>query len=439
MSDLTEVTMPSMGEGVVEATLVKWLKSPGDKVDKDEPLLEVATDKVDTEIPAPVAGVVTKFLFEEGATIKVNEVIATISSIGGAVASKEPTNLPSGSGESANSTKPVTFDGGSRMANSQADSLEATRLTNQKASPIVRKMAKEHNVDLSLVSGSGIGGRIVKKDLEVHMASGSKGQTSQARQTTGEDSSHVVLGRLQTQVQDGKEYLDGVLVRREKMSQMRRLIAEHMVQSVRTSPHVTTVFEMDLHKVESIRGQWKGRFLSEQGFKLTLTPFLLYATVAAIKRHPIVNCSVDGDAILHKSSINLGVAVALPHGLIVPVIKNAEDLSLLGIAKRLNDLAERARSKKLMADDVRGGTFSVTNPGMFGCITSNPIINQPQVAILGIGALEKKAVVINDMIGIRPKMYISLTFDHRVVDGEGGALFLKTLKEQLEGFDSEPI
>jgi 2-oxoglutarate dehydrogenase E2 component (dihydrolipoamide succinyltransferase) len=245
--------------------------------------------------------------------------------------------------------------------------------------------------------------------------------------------------RVQTTVVDGIEMMEGNPVRREKMTKMRRLIAEHMVESVRVSPHVTTVFEVDLHNVYEIREKHRAPFEAREGFKLTYTPFFIHAAVQAIKQHPIINVSLDGDDILWKQDINVGCAVALGNGLIVPVIKKAQDLNLTGVAHRLNDLVSRARSKKLMPEDVQGGTFSITNPGGFGSLTSNPIINQPQVAILGIGAVVKRPVVINDAITIRPMMMISLTFDHRVVDGEGGASYLATLKKILENYSEEPV
>jgi 2-oxoglutarate dehydrogenase E2 component (dihydrolipoamide succinyltransferase) len=236
-----------------------------------------------------------------------------------------------------------------------------------------------------------------------------------------------------------RETLDGVPVRRERMSKMRALIAEHMVRSVRTSPHVTTVFEIDMHRVSQIRTKAQAAFTAREGFGLTYTPFFVYAAVQALKRYPIVNVSVDGDDILWKDQINIGVAVAIEQGLIVPVIRDAGTLNVLGISRRINDLATRARTKKLLPEDVQGGTFSITNPGMFGSIVSTPIINQPQVAILSVGAIVKRPVVINDLIGVRPLVQVGLTFDHRVVDGEGGARFLAHLKETLENFDESSL
>jgi 2-oxoglutarate dehydrogenase E2 component (dihydrolipoamide succinyltransferase) len=301
-------------------------------------------------------------------------------------------------------------------------------------------MARDLNIDLGYVPGSGLNGRITKTDLEHFLASGGAAAMRESLSVAA-PVQHDALGkspRVQTQVVDGVETMEGVPVRREKMSKMRRLIAEHMVESVRVSPHVTTVFEVDLHKVFEIREHHREAFEKREGFKLTYTPFFIHAAIQAIKKHPIINVSLDGDEILWKEDINVGCAVALENGLIVPVIKKAQDLNLTGTARRLNDLVTRARSKKLLPEDVQGGTFSITNPGGFGSLTSNPIINQPQVAILGIGAVIKRPVVVDDSIAVRPMMLISLTFDHRVVDGEGGAKYLATLKEILENFSELP-
>jgi 2-oxoglutarate dehydrogenase E2 component (dihydrolipoamide succinyltransferase) len=308
-----------------------------------------------------------------------------------------------------------------------------------RSSPLVRKMAKEQNVDLRRVPGSGLNGRITRDDLVAWLASPAAftpvGGAPAAEQP--------LLAKVKTANSNGVETLEGVVVRREKMTKMRRLIAEHMVESVRTSPHVTTTFEIDLHKVVAMREKHKKAFAAKEGFNLTFTPILIRAAVEAIKKFPVVNVSVDGDEVLWKDSINIGCAVALGSegggGLIVPVIKNAEKKNLRDICVSLNDLATRARAKKLQADEVIGGTFSVTNPGGWGSITSNPIINQPQVAMLGIGAIVKRPVVIeNDQIVIRPMMMASLTFDHRVIDGEGGAMWLAEYKKILENWSEEP-
>lgn len=429
MANVTEVLMPLMGEGVHEATLTNWLVKEGGKVEKDSPLLELSTDKVDTEIPAPASGYLVKVQVQVGSVVKVNQLLAYIAdsadaSVSGA--SAKPAAAAAKAAETPKATAPVP--------SAQDSGAESVR-----SSPLVRKMAKDQGIDLAQVQGSGLHGRITKQDIlnfdgkasstPSAMASAPAKIAVQAHETHALSTTHA----------NGEELLEGVPVRREPMTRMRQLIADHMVESVRIAPHVTTVFEIDLHKIWAIREKYKDSFYKNEGFKLTLTHFFIHAAVQAIKKHPIVNTSVDGYDILWKKDINMGCAVAIDNGLIVPVIKNAGDLNLLGIARRLNDLIVRARGKKLKADDVQGGTFTVTNPGGWGSITSNPIINQPQVAILGIGAAVKRPVVVNDMIAIRPMMLMSLTFDHRAIDGEGGAKYLATLKEIIENYTDLPV
>jgi 2-oxoglutarate dehydrogenase E2 component (dihydrolipoamide succinyltransferase) len=425
-----------MGEGITEAVLVKWLKNHGESINEGDPMVEVSTDKVDTEIPSPASGKLSH-IAQEGATVKVNHVIATIAADGAAAEAPKaaatatatvppppgaPQHAPMGS---------VTAPPKPNGAPSISDDVQ----TNLRSSPVVRKMAKEKGLNLGDIAGTGLGGRITKRDLEAFLASD---QSSTPQVAAGHAPMHAPA-RLNVTTQNGIELLDGVPVRRQKMTHVRKLIADHMVESVRVSPHVTTVFEIDLDNVVKIREEYKREFQDREGFSLTYTPFLIHAAVLAIKEHPIVNTSLDGNEILFKDQINIGCAVAIKDGLIVPVIKNAGELNLLGIARRLNDLATRARTKKLNPDDVKGGTFSITNPGGFGSLTSNPIINQPQVAILGIGSIVKRPVVINDMIAVRPMILISLTFDHRVIDGEGGAKYLATLKQILENYQHKPI
>ncbi len=439
MTTSTEVLMPSMGEGITAATLVKWLKKVGEEVQKNEPLLEVSTDKVDTEIPAPASGFVVELFAKDGDEVAVNAVIATIAAEKGAAGAKASPAKAQGAGtkgvgdvEAPAGTSRADLAAAPAVGTAFAPAtLETPRPGATRSSPLVRKMAKAAGVDLTGVAGSGMGGRITKKDLEAHKTAPTK---ARAPATGGmPTASH---GRLETRKDGARELLDGVPVRRETMSKMRSLIAEHMVRSVRTSPHVTTVFEIDMHRVWKYREKVKAKFHEKEGFGLTFTPFFAWAATEAIKRHPIVNVSVDGHDILWKEEINLGIAVALDSGLIVPVIKNAGELNLLGIARRIHDLATRARAKKLSPDEVQGGTFSITNPGMFGSIVSSPIINQPQVAILSIGAVVKRPVVLHDdAIGVRPLVQIGLTFDHRAVDGEGGARYLASLKELLESFE----
>lgn len=426
---LTEVILPLMGEGVHEATLVRWLKKPGDAIKKGEALLEVSTDKVDTEIPSPQDGFVLSHLHSEGATLQVNQVIAHIGDSAQETASAKPTTA----------AKPAAAAPKANVTNAPASRQSATPAATGpvRSSPLVRKMAKDANIDLAQINGTGMNGRITKRDLE-DLAQRTTVASTQSLATIGSLPA-TVPAQLKTTMDQGQEFLEGVPVVREKMSRMRKLIADHMVESVRTSPHVTTVFEVDMHKVAQTRETYKDEFKKRHGFNLTYTSFIIHAAVQAIKEHPIVNVSLDGDDILYKKDINIGCAVAIPDGLIVPVIKRAQELSLMGIATRLNDLAQRARIKKLNPDEVKGGTFSITNPGGWGSIVSAPIINQPQVAILGIGAIVKRPVVVEDMIAIRPLMQVSLTFDHRVIDGEGGAKYLATLKSLLENCSESPL
>ncbi len=411
-----EILMPLMGEGVNEATLVKWFKKVGETVKKDEPLFQVSTDKVDTEIPSPSEGVVTEICADAGETVQVNQVLAVLNG---------------GEGKSTSATKPAVKKTASATVKTDRTSFtpqnHAASQDKLRSTPLVKKLAREMNISLYDVIGTGMNGRINKDDLLNFAVTGPKPQnTAQAPE---------LLARVNTEKKDGQEFLEGVPVRREKMSPMRKKIAEHMVQSVRTSPHVTTTFEVDMANIEKIRQTQRDSFLQKEGFKLTLTPFIVKCAIDAIKKYPVVNCSVDGDEILYKDDINIGCAVAIESGLIVPVIKKSQDLDFLGVARKLNDLVIRARSNKLTVDDVRGGTFSITNPGIFGSITSNPIISQPQVAILGVGAIVRRPVVtLNDKIEIRPLMMVSLTFDHRVVDGEGGAKYLAAFKEIAENF-----
>jgi len=427
-----------MGEGVNEATLVKWLKKVGEKVAKDEPLVEVSTDKVDTEIPAPEEGFLIHIAADEGATVEVDQILGVLGE------SADTKYVPNASTSAAKKpeTTAKTAAPASRPAAAQSSNsgLSLPVMTQAplnagavKSSPLVQKIARENNVDLRLVRGTGLHGRITKRDIVAFL------QGERAPLSTGSAAPQSAFHDLQTEMVNGVECLDGVPVRREKMTKMRRLIAEHMVESVRVSPHVTTVFEIDLHNVVSSREKHKAAFKEKEGFNLTYTHYFIHAAVQAIKEHPYMNTSLDGDEILYKEDINVGCAVAIEGGLIVPVLKKAQDLSLHGVASGLNDLVLRARSKKLLPDDVKGGTFSITNPGGFGSLTSNPIINQPQVAILGIGNIVKRPVVIDDQITIRPMILMSITFDHRVVDGEGGALYLATLKRILEAYDSSPI
>ncbi|MEI8026215.1 MAG: dihydrolipoamide acetyltransferase family protein [Pseudomonadota bacterium] len=450
-----EVVVPLMGEGIFEATLVKWLKKPGDKVEKDEPLLEVSTDKVDTEIPAIAGGYVIALYAQASDVVLVDQVIAHIGvspdeKVAAPVRSaptKSPSPKPSSvaarPGQSAGAANKPSGPMGAQFSPQgnrpgyQTATVPLELAGTVRSSPLVRRMASEMGIDLRFVEGTGQFSRITKQDLQQFLSGGgSRIPTIEAVASSPESlvaQADMAPFRVKTRESDGVETLEGVGVRREPMTKMRKLIADHMVQSIRTSAHVTTTIEIDLEKIVQLRREKNHAFAERNGFKLTFTPFFLHAAIQAIKKDMIFNCSVDGYDILWKDDINLGCAVAIDEGLIVPVIKKAQDLSLTEIAGRLNDLALRARSKSLKPDEVKGGTFSVTNPGMFGCLVSTPIINQPQVAIMSVGGIIRRPVVIeNDQIAIRSIASLGITFDHRVIDGQGGARFLSNIKNALE-------
>lgn len=449
-----EVLLPPMGEGIIEATLVKWLKNSGETVQKGEALLEVSTDKVDTEIPSPFTGTLLKQTSLAGTTVEVNSTIGWIGDVGAVIPeTTQAAALPRPSSSNKTSSSMPQSNRQSRPQDERSLQRRAThRRVDEsiqegplllRTSPLVRKMATEMSIDLRRVPGTGVGGRITSDDL-LNFAESPEAWASNSDNFIS-DSRRTTKNYTLTQVgQDGGETLEGVTVKREPLSKIRRLIADHMVDSVILSPHVSTAFEIDLSKVVRSREALKSKFQSSFGQNLTYTHYLIYAAVQAIKKHPIVNVSVDGHDILWKEQINVGCAVALgPEGgggLIVPVIKSANNMSLKDIALKLNDLATRARSKKLQPDEAIGGTFSITNPGGWGSIFSNPIINQPQVAMLGIGAIVKRPVVVNDdKIEIRPMMIATLTFDHRVIDGEGGAMWLASFKSIVENWEEPDI
>lgn len=432
MSDeLVELTLPLMGEGITEATLVKWLKKPGDAVEKDEAVVEVSTDKVDTELTSPASGFLIRTYAGENQQVAVHSILAYISKDKAAkapesVANPQPASENRPASNQPNSSSPSGSSGAPVNAH-QPGGPQIITSGEVRSSPLVRKMARDMNINLGAVAGRGLHGRITKTDMLNFV--------DKLRLDAGAVNTSPILRNLATTHVNGQELLEGVPVRREPMTKMRRLIAEHMVQSVATSPHVTTTFEIDMHRLVALRDKSNESFQKKEGFKLTFTHLIAHATVLAIKENPIVNVSVDGTDILYKDDINLGIAVAIESGLIVPVVKQANDMPLRELARAINDIVVRARSKKLSPDDVQGGTFSITNPGLFGSLNSQPIINQPQVAIESVGAIIKRPVVINDDIVIRPLVQIGLTFDHRVVDGEGGAKYLSDLKRIIETYD----
>jgi 2-oxoglutarate dehydrogenase E2 component (dihydrolipoamide succinyltransferase) len=434
----TSVVMPQMGESIAEGTIVRWMKKVGDTVDRDEPLFEISTDKVDAEIPSPAAGVLTEIKAHEGETVAVNAVVATIGAAGEAVVEAPPADTPQqGAVEAAASTQPQgdgqpadtmrspgpTVGGAATAAAASATPAEPTKdeLRRQKSSPLVRRIAREHNVDITQLHGSGIGGRVTKSDILGYLEHAGEPAPA-ARPSTP----HVPA------------YQPGDRVEIKPLSVIRRKIAEHMVLSRRTSAHVHSVFHVNFSALERIRQQKKAEY-ERAGAKLTYMAFIAKAVVDALRRHPIVNASLDGDNVVYKKDINLGIAVALESGLIVPVIRNADEKNVLGLSRAIADIAERARGKQLKPEEVHGGTFTITNPGQFGSQFGLPIINQPQVAILGVGTIEKRPIVIEDAIAIRTMAYLTLGYDHRLIDGAVGDQFMADVKHQLENFDPNQV
>ena len=451
----TDVIMPQMGESIFEGTITKWLKQPGEKVQRDEPLFEISTDKVDAEIPAPASGTLQDIKVQAGTTVQVNTVVGTIAGEGEAAAPSAPAPA------AAAPARPAAPAGGDGGAPAQAEAApppakveepkpaapaeEASEAGEQgkvRSSPLVRKIAKENNVDLTQVAGTGLGGRITKEDIEAFIAKHGAGAPAAVpapaaapAAAASAPGAPVVTGPLQAvgAVKPGEVV---------PMSVMRKKIAEHMVMSKRTSAHVHGVFEVDVTRIVKLREKMKGKFEQATGNKLTFTPFFARAVVHGIRKWPIINSSVEGDNIRYHASINLGIAVALDWGLIVPVVKNAEERSFVGLQRAISDLGERARAKKLKPEEVQGGTFTITNPGIFGAKFGMPIINQPQVAILGVGGIMKKPVVVtdkdgNDSIAIRSMMHLSIGYDHRIIDGAVADQFMLEVKKFLENWNEE--
>jgi 2-oxoglutarate dehydrogenase E2 component (dihydrolipoamide succinyltransferase) len=422
-----DVIMPQMGESIAEGTIVKWLKQVGDKIDRDEPLFEISTDKVDAEIPSPAAGTLLEVLVTEGTTVEINTVVGRIGAEGEAASTPAPKASPPKEAPAPQAAAPQPSPAPSTPS---ASSSTATATRVVRSSPVVQKIAAEHNVDVSLIDGTGEGGRVTKKDIMGYIDGASSASiptgTPQAAPSAPAPQAPAASTTARPQT-----FAAGQNEVREPMSVMRRKIAEHMVMSSQTSPHVYTIFEIDMHEIVKRREAAKKEFAAE-GVKLTYLPYFIEACVRGIKEYPIVNASVDGDNIVYKKNVNVGIAVALENGLIVPVIKGADQMNLLGLAKSASDLGERARTKRLIPDDVQGGTFTITNVGVFGGVVGLPIINQPQAAILGIGTIVKRPVVIDDAIAIRPIVYVSLSYDHRIIDGADAARFLTVVKRELE-------
>ncbi len=432
----TPVVMPQMGESIAEGTIVRWIKKIGDAVDRDEPLFEISTDKVDAEIPSPAAGVLVDIAVKEGETVPVNSVVATIGVAGAAVAvppSDAPAPPPATSaadGASPQASPAPVSAPASQAAEPVAEAGEGSG-ERQRSSPLVRRIAKEHNVDVSRIAGTGVGGRVTKNDILAFIEKGGAAAPAPAPAAVP----GAADGRPAAAPAARPAASTPVGGRVEPMSVMRKKIAEHMVFSKRTSPHVYSVFEVNYTRVDQIRKAKKDEY-ERMGARLTFTSFIARAVVDCLRRHPVVNASIDGDNVVYHGHVNLGIAVALENGLIVPVVKGADEKNTLGLSRAIQDVADRARSKKLNPEEVQGGTFTLTNPGNFGAQFGLPIINQPQVAILGVGTIEKRPVVIDDMIGIRTMGYLTLGFDHRLVDGVTADRFMADVKQTIEQFDA---
>ena len=458
--------MPQMGESIFEGTITKWLKQPGEKVQRDEPLFEISTDKVDAEIPAPASGTLQDIKVQAGTTVQVNTVVGTITEEGAAAGASAPAAKPAGDGaKPAQAAPPPKAEAPKAAQNIPADlstdekeglerqqqgkvqeSEEGGDQDRVRSSPLVRRIAKENNVDLAKVAGTGLGGRITKEDIESFISRHGAAAPAQpaapsyappAAQPAAPAAAAPSMPAVTAPLQPVGGVTPGEVV---PMTTMRKKIAEHMIMSKRTSAHVHGIFEVDVTKIVKLRESMKGKFEQATGNKLTFTPFFARAVIHAIRKWPIINSSVEGDNIHYHPTINLGIAVALDWGLIVPVVKNSEERSFVGLQRAISDLGERARSKKLKPDEVQGGTFTITNPGIFGAKFGLPIINQPQVAIMGVGGITKKPVVVtdkdgNDSIAIRSMMHLSIGYDHRVIDGAVADQFMDEVKKFLQNWN----
>jgi len=438
----TNVLMPQMGESIAEGTIVRWLKRVGDKVDRDEPLFEISTDKVDAEIPSPTAGVVTEIRSKEGETVPVNQVVAVIDEAPGKGAAAAPP--PAEEAAAPSQPPPPPPPSAARPAqpapaappppppavpvDAAAEGPTADELRRQRSSPLVRKIAAEHGVDISQVQGSGIGGRVTKQDILDYLES-PKPAAPPAAPAPAPPAPPASPGPA-VKAAEGDEVVP--------MTPMRRRIAEHMVLSKRTSAHVHSVFEVDFGNVEKLRQAKKAEY-ERAGAKLTYLSFIVKAVVDGLRAVPVVNASIDGENVIYRKDVNVGIAVALDWGLIVPVIKHADEKNILGLSKAIQDLASRARAKQLKPEEVQGGTFTITNPGVFGALFGMPVINQPQVAILGVGAVEKRPVVVDDAIAIRHRAYLSLGYDHRLIDGAVADEFMSEVKKRIETFEASAL
>ncbi|MGE3488892.1 MAG: dihydrolipoamide acetyltransferase family protein [Vicinamibacterales bacterium] len=441
----TPVVMPQMGESIAEGTIVRWIKKVGDAVDRDEPLFEISTDKVDAEIPSPAAGVLMEIAVKEGETVPVNSVVATIGAAGekaaapaaapaAAVATKpsekaDATGTPGAAVSAPASPSTTNVSPAAAQPAQPAPAVEPAPSDSgdrQKSSPLVRRIAKEHNVDIGRIAGSGIGGRVTKQDILSFIDSGASAEPSFDSRPARAASAPLAQDQPRVTRGAGDEVVP--------MSVMRKKIAEHMVVSKRTSAHVYSIFEVNYSRVDQIRKAKKEEF-ERAGAKLTFTSFIAKVVVDCLRKHRVINASIDGDNVIYRNDINLGIAVALDNGLIVPVVKAAGEKNTLGLSKAIQDVADRARAKKLNPEEVHGGTFTITNPGNFGAQFGLPIINQPQVAILGVGTIEKRPVVVDDAIAIRLMGFLTLGYDHRLVDGAVADQFMADVKKGIENFE----
>ncbi|MGA6981171.1 MAG: 2-oxoglutarate dehydrogenase, E2 component, dihydrolipoamide succinyltransferase [Candidatus Sulfotelmatobacter sp.] len=440
----TDIVMPQMGESIVEGTITKWLKKQGDKVQRDEPLFEISTDKVDAEIPAPASGVLQEIKVSEGTTVGVNTVVGTIAAEGEAATAKPAAAAPSKqtAPEPKQGADPVTT-GTASAASAQSAAQSPSRVSSDeeetRSSPLVRKIAREHGVNLTKVSGSGLGGRITKQDI-LNFIEGQSGGTESptSAPVTAPSVASSVPSAPASRPAPAAPY-PGDLV---PMTNMRKIIAQRMIESRRTSAHVHCMYEVDFTRIVSLRAKHKNGFEQRHGVRLTFMPFFVRAAIIALQQWPIINAGIEGDNIHYHRHINVGIAVALDWGLIVPVLKNAGDLNFLGLQRGITDLGERARAKKLRPEDVEGSTFTVTNPGQFGAVFGLPIINQPNSAIMGVGGITKQPLVVtdnegNDSIAIRSVVHLTLGYDHRLIDGAVADQFMALVKKTLESWNEE--
>ncbi len=434
----TDIVMPQMGESIFEGTITKWLKKPGDKVQRDEPLFEISTDKVDAEIPAPASGVLQDIKVAEGATVQVNTVVGTISADGDSAAAKpappaKQESAPAKAAAPAGEAKASAPAPSPQAASPQASQPQAghEEEDHARSSPLVRKIAREHNINLAQVPGTGLGGRITKQDVSAFLEKSQPGAPASTAPA-------AVPAKPET-ISPAPASIPGDLV---PMNHVRKIIAQRMIESRRTSAHVHCMFQVDLTRIVQLRNKHKSAFEKRNGARLTFMPFFSRAAIITLQQFPIVNASIEGESIRYHRHVNLGIAVALDWGLIVPVLKNADDLNFLGLQRGISDLGERARNKKLKPEEVEGSTFTITNPGQFGAVFGLPIINQPNSAIMGVGGITKAPMVVtdddgNDSIAIRSIVHLTLGYDHRLIDGAVADQFMAQVKKTLENWTEE--